>query len=255
MTSIPEHQTQIPNADAFAQDRERWRTELSSDETLRKSAIDFQVACSRYMYTYQFDWLGVPIIRLPDDIIVLQEIIFQLRPRAVIETGIARGGSLVLSASLMAIVGLEARVLGLDIQILEHTRKSIETSIFSRAIEMWVGDSASEDAEVAVSDFLKDIEEPCLLILDSDHTHDHVLRELQRLAPVMPKGSIIAVADTLIEEMPEDFYSDREWGKGNNPLSALKQFISENPHDYKEENLWSRRAIQSEFRDGIISKL
>lgn len=255
MNTIPEHQTTIPGKHQFEAERQAWREATAQDYGLRASAIGFQVECAAYNYTYQFEWMGVPIIRLPDDIVVLQEIIWELKPSKIIETGIARGGSLILSASLMKMTSGYADVLGLDLQIFPHTKDAVESSQFADSIQMWEGDSASISAVNVVKEFLKSDNKPCLLILDSDHTHSHVLNELNALAPLLPAQSIIMVADTLIEELPVDFYSDREWAPGNNPLTALNQFLAENDDGFMRELQWGRRAIQSEFRDGIISKI
>jgi cephalosporin hydroxylase len=255
MNSIPEHQTSIPGNQEFETERQAWRNATAEDSHLRATAIDFQVACSAHNYTYQFEWMGVPIIRLPDDIVILQELIWSLKPSKVIETGIARGGSLILSASLMKMTSGHASVLGLDLQIFPHTKNAIENSQFADSIKMWEGDSSSASAVDVVKEFLKEEDKPCLLILDSDHTHSHVLNELNALAPLLPAQSIVMVADTLIEELPVDFYSDREWAPGNNPLTALNEFLAENGESFKREFQWGRRAVQSEFRDGIISKI
>jgi cephalosporin hydroxylase len=255
MTEIPEHQTQIPNDKEFNHSRAIWRQDSAKDEDLRNLAINFQIACAKHNYTYQFEWMGVPIIRLPDDIVILQELIWELKPSKIIETGIARGGSLILSASLMKMTSGYASVLGLDLQIFPHTKEAIEESQFADSIQMWEGDSSSALAVSAVKGFLKAENNPCLLILDSDHTHSHVLNELKALAPLLPAQSIIMVADTLIEELPVDFYSDRDWAPGNNPLTALNEFLAENGENFKREFQWGRRAVQSEFRDGIISKI
>ena len=255
MSIIPEHQTSVPTNDEFEASRQNWREATARDELLRSKAIELQVAYSSHNYTYQFEWMGVPIIRLPDDIVILQELIWSLKPSKIIETGIARGGSLILSASLMDMVGGFADVLGLDLQIFPHTHKSILESKFASSIKMWEGSSASQEAIKTVKSFIGTDTSPCLLVLDSDHTHEHVLNELNALAPLLPKNSMIMVADTLIEELPHDFYSDRDWNVGNNPLTALNEFLEKNPASYEREFLWGRRAVQSEFRDGIIRKL
>lgn len=254
MTKIPVHQNSVPSGNEFSAEREVWRRETAQDDNLRDVAISFQVQSSKYNYTYQFEWMGVPIIRLPDDIVVLQEIFWALKPAKVVETGIARGGSLLLSASLMQMCSGKADVFGLDLQIFPHTSDAIRSSPVNSFISLWEGDSSSEEARKAVEGFIGSETRPCVLILDSDHTHDHVLAELRSLAPLLPVGSLVLVADTLIEELPEDFYENRQWGPGNNPLSALNQFLAENQNSFEREKSWGRRALQSEFRDGIIVK-
>jgi cephalosporin hydroxylase len=205
-------------------------------------------------YGYQWDWCGVPIIRHPDDIVLQQEIMWHLRPVCVIETGVARGGSLVLSASLMSMIEISPKVLGLDIQILPHAHDSLKPWMDKGSIMLFEGDSTSGAAIECVSTFLSEVTGPCLLILDSSHTHAHVQGELNSLASLLPIGSMIIVADTIVEEMPENYYPDRPWGRGNNPYTATQQFLSENT-DFAMDLNWSRRSLLGECRDGILRRI
>jgi cephalosporin hydroxylase len=225
---------------------------LSSDFNLRQQALDLQIQLDRYRYTYQFEWLGVPIVRLPDDIMVLQELVFAERPDCIVETGIARGGSLILNASLQLLSGLEARVLGVDLDIFPHTRAAIAASQFSRNINLVEGDSSSSEVARIVDAFCAGAGK-VLLILDSDHSHAHVLNELEALALSLPRNSLVLVADTVVEEMPESYYPNRHWGAGNSPLTALREFMLRHPEFTTDDN-WGRRAVVSEFRDGFIRK-
>lgn len=240
----------------FRAHRETMRMSMGEDASLRSAALELQIKAERYEFGYQQEWCGVPVIRLPDDIVILQEIIWHLRPAFIIETGVARGGSLVLSASLMSISGCSPRVLGLDIQILGHTRRSLRESPFGDAITTWEGDSASASAAQVVEKFILDTQEegPGLLVLDSDHSHNHVLGELRELAQLLPLGSLVLVADTLIEEMPTGHYPDRPWDKGNNPLTATTEFLDEN-RAFVRSTRWSRRGLITEFRDGILERV
>jgi cephalosporin hydroxylase len=243
----------IPDADGFSKDRNLWREKMAQDSALRKSAIDLIVASNKYSYGYQWEWCGVPIIRHPDDIVLQQEIVWELRPRFIIETGVARGGSLTLSSSLMEISGLESQVLGLDIQILNHTLNSLKSWLDTGKIVLFEGDSTSSDAVKTVKKFIGDNSFPVLLVLDSNHSHEHVLSELQALTPLLPKGSIVVVADTIIEEMPENSYPDRPWSLSNNPFTAVQEFLQTNT-DFELDNRWSRRSLMGECRDGIVIK-
>jgi len=247
----------IPDDDEFQGMRSDWRIGLSGDADLRSRAVDLQLQAEKHRYTYLRDWCGVPIIRLPDDIITLQEIVFVEQPAAIIEVGIARGGGLVLDASLMQLVGLVPRVLGIDIAIYPHTHTAIRNSPFSSWIEMWQGDSTSEKAAEVVAKFIgtSPSDSKIVLILDSNHTEAHVLSELESLSPLLPVGSLILVADTLIEEFPAGYFENRPWDVGNNPLTALNKFLERHPEAYKRESAWSRRALISEFRDGVIRRI
>jgi cephalosporin hydroxylase len=247
--------TEIPGDVVFRTKRLHDQMAMGHDEELRLAALKLQSRAEKYSYGYQQEWCGVPIIRLPDDIVILQEISWQVRPRFIVETGVARGGSLVLSASLMAMTQKLPRVLGLDIQILEHALQAISECPFAPYIELWEGDSAGDEAKARVGRFISETEEsgPGLLLLDSDHSHGHVLGELQKYATLLPIGSLILVADTLIEEFPPGHYPDRPWDQGNNPMTAVRAFLTDNS-DYRLSEKWCRRGLLTEFRDGIIER-
>ena len=228
---------------------------MGGDAGLRLAALELQSRAEAYSFGYQQEWCGVPVIRLPDDIVILQEIIWHSRPRFIVETGVARGGSLVLSASLMAMAQVPPRVLGLDIQILEHARRALAESPFAPSIDIWEGDSVGEEAKICVESFIRETKGtgPGLLVLDSDHSHAHVLEELRNHTPALPVGSLVLVADTLIEEFPPGHYPDRPWDQGNNPLTAVRAFLAEDS-DYRVSEKWCRRGLLTEFRDGIIER-
>jgi len=246
----------IPQDSYFVDNREKQRISMGADTELRSKAVRLQIEAEKYGYGYQHEWCGVPVIRLPDDIVLLQEIIWTLRPSFIIETGIARGGGLILSASLMTMANCQPKVLGLDIQILDHTKEAISSSPFADSISTWEGDSSGEGAIRITTAFIANIKgsRPGVLFLDSDHSHSHVLRELQALAPLLPVGSIVIVADTLIEEMPTGHYENRPWDRGNNPLTAVREFIERN-QDFIECERWTRRGLVTELRGGVIEKV
>ena len=241
----------IPDGSEFSRTRNLWRTAMGNSQELRDKAIELTVTSNEFQYGYQWEWCGVPIIRHPDDIVLQQEIMWSLKPTRVIETGVARGGSLALSSSLMEIAGNRSKVLGIDIQIFPHATEALKPWTVGGRIELLESDSTSSIAKKAVKDFLGDNESPALLVLDSNHSHEHVLNELQALAPMLPIGSIVIVADTIVEEMPQDYYPNRPWGRGNNPLTALNEFLSLNPN-FQLDKRWSRRSLMGECRDGII---
>jgi cephalosporin hydroxylase len=244
----------IPNDSQFNEMRELWRVNMGKSETLRNKSIELTVLSNEFSYGYQWEWCGVPIIRHPDDIVLQQEIIWNLKPKYVIETGIARGGSVVLSSSLLQVCVGGGQVLGIDVKILDHTTQKLRPWLDKNLIKIYECDSASDEAVAIAKNFLKDKASPALLILDSNHTHEHVLNELNNLAQLLPIGSIVIVADTIIAEMPSNFYSNRPWGVGNNPLTAVNKFLEENK-SFKIDERWSRRSLMGEFRDGIIIKV
>ena len=244
----------IPNESEFSHTRNLWRTKMGNAQELRDKAIELTVASNEFQYGYQWEWCGIPIIRHPDDIVLQQEIMWNLKPTHVIETGVARGGSLVLSSSLLEMAGGRSKVLGLDIQILNHTIEALRPWTLDGRIKLLEFDSTSGIAVNAAREFLGNIEAPALLVLDSNHSHEHVLSELQALAIILPVGSIIIVADTIIEEMPEGYYPNRPWGHGNNPLTAVKKFLKLNS-DFQLDLRWTRRSLMGECRDGVLIKV
>jgi cephalosporin hydroxylase len=246
------HDDYVPNAHEYRAAREQWRAALGADSELREQAVQLQVSAEKHKFTYQWEWAGVPVIRLPDDVMVLQELFWEYRPQRVVEAGVARGGGLILDASLMRLTGETPAVLGVDHKIFPHTASVLSDHPLAEGVETLEADSTSDEAVLRVVEFLGDAER-AVLILDSNHTHDHVLAELRTLAPLLPVGSFVVVADTLIEEFPEGHYEGRPWGRGNNPLSAVRQFLAETP-SFVAEEAWSRRGLMSESRDGFLRR-
>jgi cephalosporin hydroxylase len=177
-------------------------------------------------YSYNFSWMGRPIIQYPQDIVIMQEILWSVKPDLVIETGIAHGGSIIFYASILELIG-KGEVLGIDIEIRERNRQAIEKHPMYKRITMIEGDSVSgvilDQAREKVKGKRK-----VLVCLDSNHTHDHVLNEMKSYSPFVTKGSYLIVFDTIIEDLPNDFYPDRPWSKGNNPKTAVRDFLKMN---------------------------
>lgn len=246
------HDERVAGSEEFASERAKWRAQMGSDVRLRQQAVDLQVAADTHHHTYVWEWLGVPVIRLPDDIVVLQELVWEYRPERIVETGVAHGGSMILNASLQILAGLEPHVLGIDISIFPHTRSDLEGHPLFRGIKLLEADSTSAGARSRVEAFLEGAER-AMLVLDSNHTHHHVLSELEVLAPLLPVGSYILVADTLIEEFPVGHYQNRPWDRGNNPMTAARRFVMEHA-DFELDTDWSRRALLTEFRDGVLRR-
>ena len=197
----------------------------------------------REKYVYNFDWLGRPIIQYPQDMVAMQELIWSIKPDLIIETGIAHGGSLVFSASILAMLDYcdaaengvtldparpRRKVLGLDIDIRAHNREAIEKHAMASRIKMLQGSSISPEIIEQVHDYAKDFKS-ILVCMDSNHTHEHVMAELKAYAPLVSVGSYCVVFDTFVEQMPEDLFPDRPWGPGNNPQTAVKEFLVTHP--------------------------
>lgn len=219
------------------------RTKLNGkNDKLVNAARTFVRESTLPKYSYNFTWLGRPIIQYPQDMIAMQEIIWRVKPDLIIETGIAHGGSLIFSASMLELLGGDGRVLGIDIDIREHNRLEIEKHPMFKRIDMIQGSSIDEDIAKQVHVFAKD-KKRVMIFLDSMHTHDHVLKELQLYSPLVTKGSYLVVFDTVIEDMPDDFFPDRPWGKGNNPKTAVREFLKNNDRFVVDRDIENKLLI------------
>lgn len=212
------------------EERNRKKIELMiKDDHLRELTKSWFLASLKYEYAYHFTWLGRPIIQYPTDIIAIQEIIWKVKPDLIIETGIARGGSLILSASILELIG-KGHVLGIDIDIREPNRQEIEKHPMSKRISIIQGSSIDKKVVQQVHRFSEN-KKNIMLFLDSNHTHEHALKEMEFYSPLVSKGSYMVVFDTIIEDIPEIFINNtnkRPWGRGNNPKTAVKQFLKNN---------------------------
>ena len=200
--------------------------EFSRDKKLQKLAFAWLKESMMKKYVYNFSWLGRPIIQQPQDMIAMQEIIWEVKPDVIIETGIAHGGSLIYYASLLELTG-NGEVLGIDIDIRPHNRRIIEQHPMFKRITMIEGSSISESIIAQVRNSVKD-RKNILVCLDSHHTHQHVLKELEFYSSFVSMGSYIVVFDTFIEYMPDEYSKDRPCGKGNNPQTAVREFLNRN---------------------------
>jgi cephalosporin hydroxylase len=198
--------------------------EMSQDLDLNRRALDVWIDADRYSYSYEWTWLGVPIIQIPPDIVATQEIIWACRPQLIVETGIARGGSAILSSSILELIG-DGRVLAIDIDIRAHNREAIEAHPLSRRIDLIEGSSV-DPAVVAKVAARASAVERVMVILDSNHTHQHVLAELEAYAPMVTPGQFLIVADTVIEHIPVQTHRPRPWAPGNSPATALDDYAA-----------------------------
>lgn len=211
---------------------------MQSDPELRRLRREIYAAIARYRYTYNFTWYGRPIIQLPEDILTIQELILATQPDLIVETGVAHGGSLVLSASMLELLG-RGTVVGVDIEIRPHNRAAIEGHPLAHRIALIEGSSTDPSVAARVGDHAATASR-VMVFLDSDHTHDHVLRELELYSPLVAKGSYLVVFDTGIDDMPEGAYPGRPWGKGNNPKTAVRAFLATNDRFAVDRELEAR---------------
>lgn len=221
--------TSSDDRDEFAKKARSQALALGQDRTVFDSSIDILLAANKYDYAYLWTWMGIPIIQLPADIMATQEVIWATKPDVIIETGVARGGSMVFMASLLELLG-KGKVIGVDIDIRAHNRDSIERSPLAKRISLIEGPSTSSSVVAKVRSEIPP-GASVMVILDSDHSRDHVLAELRAYAGLVTPGCYLVVADTLLGELQPDAElrnRSKAWSKGNEPLSALKIFLEEN---------------------------
>jgi len=197
---------------------------LAKDREIQRQSLDWLVASLPHKYSYNFTWMGLPIIQYPQDIVAMQEIIWRVRPDVIIETGVARGGSLVYYASLLELIG-RGRVIGVDIDIRPHNRLAIESHPMSKRIDLVEGSSTSSAVLRKVRALVGGFNTG-LVVLDSNHTHDHVLAELEAYAAFVSVGSYCVVMDTVVEDLPQASFQTRPWRHDNNPKTAVRAFLA-----------------------------
>jgi cephalosporin hydroxylase len=212
-----------------------------ADQPLQAAAHGFMTASIAARYSYNFSWLGRPIIQYPQDIVAMQELIWSLQPELIVETGIAHGGSLIFSASMLELNAAcggpaDARVVGIDIDIRAHNRSAIEAHPMMRRITMIEGSSIAAGV-VAQVRALAAGKSSVLVCLDSNHTDEHVFAELEAYAPLATVGSYCVVFDTVVEELPQALSFDRPWGPGDNPMTAARRYLREHPEFAIDERI------------------
>ncbi len=237
---------------------------MARDKYLRELSQNWINTSSIYRYVYNWKWLGKPIIQQPNDVIATQEIIFSLQPDIIIETGVARGGSIIFNASQLALLDIEKyskfdvfdtkrKVIGIDIDIRPHTKEAIKGDKFSPMINLIEGSSLDNEVIKKVDNLIKP-EQKVMVILDSDHTHEHVLGELNAYSKFVSINSALIVQDTGIEFCPENTFNDRNWSKGNNPLTATNQFLKSN-NNFKEIESINKKLLITSSPKGYLKKI
>lgn len=245
-------------SERFESERRQNVMRAGADLPFRQLSRRWQREASRYNYVFNFSWLGRPIVQLPPDIIAIQELIWAIRPNLIIETGIAHGGSLVFSASMLELNAAcggpsDAQVLGIDIDIRPHNREAIEAHPLFRRISMIEGSSVAHSVIDEVRRRAQG-RERVLVFLDSNHTHDHVLAELEAYAPLVSVGSYCIVFDTAIEEMPTEMFADRPWGPGNSPGSAASEYLRKHP-EFEIDRMMDGRVMISVAPNGYLRRV
>ncbi len=241
-----------------------------ADAELATRSADWLVKTTRHKYSYHFRFLGLPIIQYPHDIVMMQELIWSTRPDVIIETGIARGGSLILSAAMLTLLdycdaatagqGVDPcrpsrRVIGVDIDIRAHNRAAIEGHPMASRIDLVQGSSVDPDIVRQVEDRVACLSRTArvLVCLDSNHTHDHVLAELEACGPLVTSGSYCVVFDTAIEGMPAGSFPNRPWDKGNSPKTAVLAFLRNHP-EFEVDVSINHKLLVSVAPDGYLRR-
>lgn len=241
---------------------------MAADAGLRGRAVRMFNDLCAHRYSYHFDWLGRPIIQFPQDMVAVQELIWSVRPDVIIETGIAHGGSLILSASMLALLDLcdavvagipldprasARKVVGVDIDIRTNNRAAIESHPLASRIRMIEGSSIAADT---ISNVRKQVTPGArvMVCLDSNHTHEHVLAELAAYAPLVSEGSYCIVFDTVIEDMPKAMFPDRPWGPGDNPKTAVRTFLASHP-EFEVDRQIEQKLVLTVAPEGYLRRV
>lgn len=240
----------------------------AGEKEMRKAAADFMCASTQPKYCYNFSWQSRPIIQYPQDMVAMQEIIWDVKPDLIVEMGIAHGGSLIYNASILAMLDMceaieegrtidpaqsKRRVLGVDIDIREHNKIEIEKHPMFSRIDMIQGSSIAPEIIQQVKKYAADYER-ILVCLDSNHTHSHVLAELEAYAPLTSVGSYCVVFDSIVEDLPDGTYPDRPWGPGDNPKTALWDYVERHPEFEIDKQMFEKLLI-SVCPDGFLKRV
>lgn len=240
----------------------------ANDEPWQSLSQSWLLKAFNQKYMYNFEWLGRPIIQTPIDIVAIQELIWRVKPDLIIETGIAHGGSLIMSASMLAMLdisdAIEAgsmldpinsrrKVLGLDIDIRQHNRDAIEAHPMASRIQMIQGSSIAPEVIEQVKQIASGYK-TVMVCLDSNHTHEHVLAELEAYAPLTSVGSYCVVFDTVVEDMPAEVFPDRPWGPGDNPKTAVWEYLKTHP-EFEIDKSIQHKLLITVAPDGYLRRL
>lgn len=241
---------------------------MGRDGDLVRATRNWMDRANKAKYSYHFEWLGRPIIQYPQDMVAMQELIWKVRPDLIIETGIAHGGSLIFSASMLALLDMcdaiasgqqidpkvsARKMLGIDIDIRAHNRAAIEAHPMASRIQMIQGSSIAPGIVQQVCKIAAGYKR-VLVCLDSNHTHEHVLAELQAYASLTSVGSYCVVFDTVIEDLPKEMFPDRPWGPGNNPKTAVREFLKSHP-EFEVDKSVDNKLLVTVAPDGYLKRL
>ncbi len=224
----------------------------AADEELASQALELVIDSDKYNYAYQWTWCDLPILQLPQDVMATQEVIFRCRPTLIIETGVAWGGGIALYATSMDAYG-GGRIIGIDLNLAESVSSKVKEIETRSSIEFIKGSSTDESVVRYVLDLITP-EDRVMVVLDSNHTHAHVLDELRVYGPLVSPGQYCIVSDTIVEFIPEQAHRPRPWGHGNNPMTAVRAYLDEN-ETFKSDRRIDRKVLMSFNPQGYLLKL
>jgi cephalosporin hydroxylase len=225
----------------FIEEKKQRIAANGANAALQKAAVRFNEESNKAQYSYNFSWMGRPIIQYPQDMIAMQELIWEVKPDLIIETGIAHGGSLIYYASLLELIG-GGEVIGIDIDIRSHNRQEIESHPMYKRIKMVQGSSVDPKVVDEVAKHTSG-KKAIMVCLDSNHTHEHVLQELMMYSKFVTVNSYLIVFDTIVEELPDNYLPGRPWGKNDNPMTAVNDFLKTNPQFVIDESIDNKLLV------------
>tara|TARA_X000000950_G_C13856010_1_gene636565 strand:+ start:165 stop:932 length:768 start_codon:yes stop_codon:yes gene_type:complete len=248
----------------FSQECKKRINKFNNQSKIFKKALEFFEISHKEKYTYNFNWLGVPVIQFPQDILLMQEIIYETKPNIIIETGVARGGSLIMYSSLLSLIQKEFLIVGIDVDIRKHNRNKIKRHLFSTNINLIQGDSIAESTIRKLETVLKSSKikkKKIMVCLDSNHTHDHVFQELKKYCKFVSKNCYLVVFDTTLNLLPPNKFKSltkdylfEPFGKSSNPHTAVKAFMLNNKY-FEIDSSYHKKALITNCYDGFIKRV
>ena len=241
--------SKIGGDEEFEQRNKKFINSMNKNKSLLKKSKDWIDNVFDYEYVYHFRWLGRPIIQFPQDMVAVQELIWKIKPDFIIESGIARGGSLIFYASILELLN-HGKIIGVDIDIRKHNRIEIENHTLFKRIKLIEGSSIDDSVIHKIKKIIKD-KKKIMILLDSHHTEQHVLEELEKYSPFVRSGSYIVVFDTIIEDMKKHHSKNRPWNHGNNPKTAVSKFLKKNKR-FKIDKEIQKKLLITSCPDGYL---
>ena len=241
--------SKIGGDEEFEQRNKKFINSMNKNKSLLKKSKDWIDNVFDYEYVYHFRWLGRPIIQFPQDMVAVQELIWKIKPDFIIESGIARGGSLIFYASILELLN-HGKIIGIDIDIRKHNRIEIENHTLFKRIKLIEGSSIDDSVIHKIKKIIKD-KKKIMILLDSHHTEQHVLEELEKYSPFVRSGSYVVVFDTIIEDMKKHHSKNRPWNHGNNPKTAVSKFLKKNKR-FKIDKEIQKKLLITSCPDGYL---